>query len=167
MIGLLEYVKIGSERVKASLNLNVLEQTIDLSVTRAYFILCVAGVEWSSVEKVKMAREFSPPCPPFCAFHVDWCLLGSHRNLLGFLALLVCENCFKVIAIVKCSPHVPQRTPIQFPDRENKVGELDCSDRFAFVDWKDRDQLFEQSFCVLRILVNCFGYLVFPDALLV
>lgn len=38
MIGLLEYVKIGSERVKASLNLKVLEQTIDLFVTRACFI---------------------------------------------------------------------------------------------------------------------------------
>ena len=65
MIGLLEYVKIGSERVKASLNLNVLEQTIDLSVTRAYFILCVTDVEWGGAEKDKMAREFSPPCPPF------------------------------------------------------------------------------------------------------
>lgn len=167
MIGLLEYVKTGSEGVKASLNLKVLEQTIDLFVTRAYFISCMAGVEWGSAEKDTMAREFSPPCPPFCAFHTDWCLLGSHRNLLGFLALLVCENCFKVIAVVKCSPHVPQRTPIQFPDRENKVGELDGSDRFAFIDGKDRDQLFEQSFCVLRILVNCFGYLVFPDALFV
>lgn len=167
MIGLLEYVKIGSERVKASLNLKVLEQTIDLFVTRAYFILCVVSVEWGSAENDKMAREFSPSCPPFCAFRADWCLLGSHSNLLGFLALLVCENCFKVIAVVKCSPHVPQRTPIQFPDRENKVGELDCSDRFAFVDGKDRDQFFEQSFCVLRILVNCFGYLVFLDSLLV
>ena len=74
MIGLLEYVKIGSERVKASLNLKVLEQTIDLFVTRAYFISCVAGVEWGSAEKDKMAREFSLPYSPFCAFHADWCL---------------------------------------------------------------------------------------------
>ena len=65
MIGLLKYVKIGSERVKASLNLNVLEQTIELFIVRAYFILCVSGVERGSADEDKMATEFPPSCPLF------------------------------------------------------------------------------------------------------